>query len=387
MRDDFVQVVRKALAASGLPPQRLEIEITESLFIDASPKALRNLETLRQMGIRVALDDFGTGYSSLAYLRQFPFDTLKIDRAFVRELVTQHDARAIVRSIVELAAALGMSTVAEGVEEPGAVRVAAPRRLPRRAGLPDRAADADRPGRRDARELGDAARAEVGLRARLDLRAAGRHRAGRPADDGRRRDPLSRVGSRRPPLVERVFSCRSAASQYPVWVYDEPSAEEHPARRSQRCLRGGFRSKSGVFCNVDLQFGAPRNKTPTRAAAPMSAPSSAAHHVLLPTPHLLARAGLRGRFAMFSTGAWAADTGNVCVYADINYGGAHTCVDADTAWIGSTWNDKASSVRLRAGWQATLFDDINYGGRSLALAGDTANLVSPTSTTRLPRCA
>ena len=118
VRDDFVLVVRKALSASGLPAQRLEIEITESLFIDASPKALKNLETLRQMGIRVALDDFGTGYSSLAYLRQFPFDTLKIDRAFVRELVTQHDARAIVRSIVELAAALGMSTVAEGVEEP-----------------------------------------------------------------------------------------------------------------------------------------------------------------------------------------------------------------------------------------------------------------------------
>ena len=118
VRDDFVIMVRKALHASGLPPQRLEIEITESLFIDASPKALRNLETLRQMGIHVALDDFGTGYSSLAYLRQFPFDTLKIDRAFVRELVTQHDARAIVRSIVELASALGMSTVAEGVEEP-----------------------------------------------------------------------------------------------------------------------------------------------------------------------------------------------------------------------------------------------------------------------------
>ncbi|MFL6698534.1 MAG: putative bifunctional diguanylate cyclase/phosphodiesterase [Vitreoscilla sp.] len=118
VRDDFVNVVRKALAASGLPAQRLEIEITESLFIDASPKALRNLEALRQMGVRVALDDFGTGYSSLAYLRQFPFDTLKIDRAFVRELVTQHDARAIVRSIVDLASALGMGTVAEGVEEP-----------------------------------------------------------------------------------------------------------------------------------------------------------------------------------------------------------------------------------------------------------------------------
>jgi diguanylate cyclase (GGDEF)-like protein len=118
VRDDFLHVVRKALTASGLPPQRLELEITESIFIDASPKAMRNLETLRQMGVRVALDDFGTGYSSLAYLRQFPFDTLKIDRAFVRELVTQHDARAIVRSIVDLATALGMGTVAEGVEEP-----------------------------------------------------------------------------------------------------------------------------------------------------------------------------------------------------------------------------------------------------------------------------
>jgi diguanylate cyclase (GGDEF)-like protein len=118
VREDFVATVRNALAASGLPAQRLEIEITESLFIDASPKALKNLETLRQIGVHVALDDFGTGYSSLAYLRQFPFDTLKIDRAFVRELVTQHDARAIVRSIVDLAAALGMNTVAEGVEEP-----------------------------------------------------------------------------------------------------------------------------------------------------------------------------------------------------------------------------------------------------------------------------
>jgi len=118
VRDDFLQVVRQALTASGLPPQRLELEITESIFIDASPKAMRNLEALRQMGVRVALDDFGTGYSSLAYLRQFPFDTLKIDRAFVRELDTQHDARAIVRSIVDLATALGMSTVAEGVEEP-----------------------------------------------------------------------------------------------------------------------------------------------------------------------------------------------------------------------------------------------------------------------------
>lgn len=118
VRDDFPSVVRRALTEAHLEAHRLEIEITESLFIDASPKALKNLEALRQMGVRVALDDFGTGYSSLAYLRQFPFDTLKIDRAFVRELVTQRDARAIVKSIMDLARALGMSTVAEGVEEP-----------------------------------------------------------------------------------------------------------------------------------------------------------------------------------------------------------------------------------------------------------------------------
>ncbi len=118
VREDFPQAVRRALDAARLDPHRLEIEITESLFIDASPKALKNLEALRQLGVRVALDDFGTGYSSLAYLRQFPFDTLKIDRAFVRELVTQRDARAIVKSIMDLARALGMSTVAEGVEEP-----------------------------------------------------------------------------------------------------------------------------------------------------------------------------------------------------------------------------------------------------------------------------
>ncbi len=83
-------------------------------------------------------------------------------------------------------------------------------------------------------------------------------------------------------------------------------------------------------------------------------------------------------FALLTAGAWAADTGAACVYADINYGGAHTCVDADTAWIGSAWNDRASSVRLRAGYKATLFDDINYGGRALALTGDAANLVAST---------
>ncbi len=119
MRPDFLSCVEHALQQSGLEPHRLEIEITESVFIDESAVALTQLHALRSLGVRVALDDFGTGYSSLAYLRQFPFDTLKIDRAFVRELMSRRDARAIVRTIVQLATALGMSTVAEGVEDAG----------------------------------------------------------------------------------------------------------------------------------------------------------------------------------------------------------------------------------------------------------------------------
>ncbi len=119
MRPDFLSCVEHALTQSGLEPHRLEIEITESIFIDESTVALTQLHALRGLGVRVALDDFGTGYSSLAYLRQFPFDTLKIDRAFVRELMSRRDARAIVRTIVQLATALGMTTVAEGVEDAG----------------------------------------------------------------------------------------------------------------------------------------------------------------------------------------------------------------------------------------------------------------------------
>lgn len=117
LREDFVQQVEDALALADLPATRLELEITESLFMDEVPIALKHLHAMRKIGVRIALDDFGTGYSSLAYLRRFPFDTLKIDRAFVRELTDQGDARAIVKMIVELATTLGMETIAECVEE------------------------------------------------------------------------------------------------------------------------------------------------------------------------------------------------------------------------------------------------------------------------------
>lgn len=123
MRTDFIMHVDAALSLAGLPPENLEVEITESLFMDASPVTIRNLRALHKRGVRVALDDFGTGYSSLAYLRKFPFDTLKIDRAFVTELLSRPDARAIVRTIIDLARTLGMDTVAEGVEEPAQLAV------------------------------------------------------------------------------------------------------------------------------------------------------------------------------------------------------------------------------------------------------------------------
>ncbi|MEN9891615.1 MAG: hypothetical protein RLY78_1910 [Pseudomonadota bacterium] len=122
-RAHFADSVLQELHASGLPAERLELEITESVFIADATLPLRHLHQLRQCGVQVALDDFGTGYSSLAYLRRFPFDTLKIDRAFVRELMSRHDARAIVQTIIELARTLGMHTLAEGVEEPAQLQL------------------------------------------------------------------------------------------------------------------------------------------------------------------------------------------------------------------------------------------------------------------------
>jgi predicted signal transduction protein with EAL and GGDEF domain len=106
-----------------MDPQRLELEITESLLMEDAEGALRSLHALRSLGLRIALDDFGTGYSSLAYLRRFPFDKLKIDRAFIGELMQASDARAIVRTMLELARVLGMETLAEGVEEPAQLAV------------------------------------------------------------------------------------------------------------------------------------------------------------------------------------------------------------------------------------------------------------------------
>jgi diguanylate cyclase (GGDEF)-like protein len=111
------ETVLRALADSGLEPNRLEVEITESIFLEGSEATLRLLHALRTLGVRIALDDFGTGYSSLSYLQSFPFDKLKIDRSFIQNLLTRDGATAIVHAITELANALGIETTAEGVEE------------------------------------------------------------------------------------------------------------------------------------------------------------------------------------------------------------------------------------------------------------------------------
>jgi EAL domain-containing protein (putative c-di-GMP-specific phosphodiesterase class I) len=113
---DLVQAVADALEGSGLPAGRLDLEITESVLLHRTDEVLSILYELRDLGTSISMDDFGTGYSSLSYLRSFPFDKIKIDQSFVRDLVHDEDAAAIVRAVTRLGSALGMATIAEGVE-------------------------------------------------------------------------------------------------------------------------------------------------------------------------------------------------------------------------------------------------------------------------------
>ena len=105
-----------ALAASGLEPHRLEIEITEAVLIRDDEEALAILHQVRNLGVSIALDDFGTGFSSLSYLKRFPFDKIKIDRCFVSDISEVDASSSIVEAVVNIAAALNMTTTAEGVE-------------------------------------------------------------------------------------------------------------------------------------------------------------------------------------------------------------------------------------------------------------------------------
>ncbi|MEI2386334.1 EAL domain-containing protein [Breoghania sp. JC706] len=113
---NLVARVREALNVSGLAPERLELEITESVLLIDSEATIRTLHEIRGLGVRIAMDDFGTGYSSLSYLRAFPFDKVKIDQSFVGDLGNKTEANAIIRAIAGLSSELGMATTAEGIE-------------------------------------------------------------------------------------------------------------------------------------------------------------------------------------------------------------------------------------------------------------------------------
>jgi EAL domain-containing protein (putative c-di-GMP-specific phosphodiesterase class I) len=108
--------VVNALNASGLSPSRLELEITETVLLQDDQAVLDVLHQVRNLGVRISMDDFGTGYSSLSYLRSFPFDKIKIDRSFIKELGNANDCVAIIRAVTRLGHSLGMITTAEGVE-------------------------------------------------------------------------------------------------------------------------------------------------------------------------------------------------------------------------------------------------------------------------------
>ena len=132
---NLLSLVMDTLKQTGLPARRLELEITETLLLEKSSEVLATLHALRALGVRISMDDFGTGYSSLSYLRSFPFDKIKIDQSFVRDLASNRDAQAIVRSIISLGKGLGVTITAEGVETEAEVELPAQRGLPRRAGF------------------------------------------------------------------------------------------------------------------------------------------------------------------------------------------------------------------------------------------------------------
>jgi EAL domain-containing protein (putative c-di-GMP-specific phosphodiesterase class I) len=113
---ELVDMVKGVLSDSGLAPDRLELEVTETAIITDKKRALNILRQIRELGVSIAIDDFGTGYSSLDTLRSFPFDKIKIDRSFMSEVESSEQAKAIVRAILALGRSLSVPVLAEGVE-------------------------------------------------------------------------------------------------------------------------------------------------------------------------------------------------------------------------------------------------------------------------------
>jgi diguanylate cyclase (GGDEF)-like protein/PAS domain S-box-containing protein len=113
---DLAAIVERTLRSAGLSPKRLELEVTESSMMQNADAAIRTLQQLRSLGVRISVDDFGTGYSSLSFLKRFPIDTMKVDQSFVRDVVDDDDDASIVRAIVAMGRSLRLKVVAEGIE-------------------------------------------------------------------------------------------------------------------------------------------------------------------------------------------------------------------------------------------------------------------------------
>jgi len=118
---DFVDQVSNAIVCSGLPAERLLLEVTETILVDEIESASTTLSALREMGVRIAIDDFGTGYCSLTYLQKFPIDVVKIDRQFVDEVDGDEQRSSLARMILQMTASLGVISVAEGIERPAQI--------------------------------------------------------------------------------------------------------------------------------------------------------------------------------------------------------------------------------------------------------------------------
>ena len=152
------EAVSEALAASGLEPECLSLEITESLLLEPDGETLATLERIQRLGVRLSMDDFGTGYSALSYLKRFPIEELKIDRAFVTDLARSAEDCELVAAIVAMAQALGFSVLAEGVETEEQLDALQDLDVTPGAGLPVLAAGAGAPRPRPSWPTGGEAR-------------------------------------------------------------------------------------------------------------------------------------------------------------------------------------------------------------------------------------
>src|SRR5690606_21707552 len=115
-RSNLIRIVSDVIQETGIDPKFLELEVTESIFMDDMETTIATLNKLHQLGIELAIDDFGTGYSSLSYLRQFPIDRLKIDQSFIRNALSNPDDMSITKTIISLGHSLSLNVIAEGVE-------------------------------------------------------------------------------------------------------------------------------------------------------------------------------------------------------------------------------------------------------------------------------